>query len=210
MRLYFARHGESFGNIEGQYDMSLAGSLTPRGQEQARELAGRLSEIRFDAVVVSPLERTVLTAVPHLERSGGTAEAWTELVEIRGQKDIPQELPPAMRYGPPAIVHERAAGLVSLRPEPEARLLPPEKETYVEGLRRARQAAGRLLELWGGRDVTVLMVGHACSGARVLEALMGIALDGRFQHRNCGVTSIAQKANGEFIMRYMNRVEGAL
>lgn len=210
MKLYFVRHAESVGNAAGQYDMSQSGELTPRGREQARELAERLAALAFDAAIISPLERVILTALPHLERSKVRAEAWPELAEMRGRKDVPEELPAEVRYGPPAAIPEAAAHAAGLRPEPEARLLPPPGESYIEGQRRARLAARRIRELYAGRDVTVLMIGHACNGARVLEALLEIELVGRFQHENCGVTLMEQKANGDFIMRYMNRVAGPL
>jgi probable phosphoglycerate mutase len=210
MKLYFVRHGESFGNANEQYNMTMAGALTDRGNEQARELASRLATFKFDAAIVSPLERTVLTALPYLEAASLPAEAWPELIEMRGRKDIPTALPPEMRYGPEIVIPEAAGRHVRLRAEPEGRLLPPERESYEEGQRRVRQAAERIMSLWGGREATVLMVGHACNGARVLEALMKIELDGRFQHDNCGVTMMEQKLNGDFITRYVNRVAGPL
>lgn len=205
MNLVFVRHGESHGNVNGQYDMSMAGALTPRGLQQAEELVARLLPMSFDAIVVSPLERAVLTVLPYLKRSGRTAEAWGELAEMSGRSYPPDELPEEVRHGPPIVVPEAALGVVELRPEPEARLLPPAGESYREGQRRARKACGRILALWGGREATVLMVGHACNGARVIEGLLDIEMTGRFSHGNVCMTEIKQKPNGDFVVRYANR-----
>lgn len=210
MKLCFVRHAESAGNASGQYNESFSGDLTEKGRQQALELVARLLPCRFDAVAVSPLERTVNTVLPYLERSGLRAEAWPELVEMRGRKDVDAEPPAEVRYGAPVEIPAAARGLVGLRPDPEGRLMPPPGESYQEGQRRARLAAARLLALYGGGEASVLLVGHACNGARVLEALMRIELDGRFQHHNVGITLMEQKANGDFIMRCMSRVPDAL
>ena len=210
MKLYFVRHGQSFGNVDGEYDQSLAGALTELGERQAAELAPRLAPFSFDAIITSPLERTVRTILPYLKETSQTAEAWPELVECRGRKDVDDPAPSEVRHGEPVALPEGAEPAVRLRTdEPAGTHMPPPGEIYAEGCRRARLAAERIVETWGGTDATVLLVGHACNGARVLESLLGIALDGRFQHHNTGMTFIEQKQDGDFIMRFMNRIPDA-
>jgi broad specificity phosphatase PhoE len=210
MRLVFLRHAESVGNAGNVYNMEFSGALTPRGLAQAdalaRELIRELGSSVFDAIVVSPLERTVRTLLPFLRMSGRQAEAWGELVEMRGRKDVDAPVPPEFRYGERVAVPPEAAEFLRLRSDEAGCRMPPANETYQEGQRRMALAAARLMELYGGRDANVLMVGHACSGARLLESLMRIELDGRFQHANTGMTIVEQKANGDFIMLCMNRV----
>jgi len=210
MKLYFVRHGQSFGNVDGKYDQSLAGALTELGERQAAELVARLAPFSFDAILVSPLDRTVRTILPYLKHAGRTAEAWPELIECRGRKDVDDPAPPELRYGAPVALPEGAEPPVRLRgKDPAATRMPPGGENYAEGCRRARLAAERILDLWAGTDATVLLVGHACNGARVLESLLGIEQDGRFQHNNTGMTFIEQKQNGDFIVRFLNRIPDA-
>ena len=73
--------------------------------------------------------------------------------------------------GAPVALPEGAGALVRLRgDEPAGTCMSPEGENYAEGCRRARLAAERIVERWGGTDATVLVVGHACNGARVRRA----------------------------------------
>lgn len=205
MILYFVRHGETNGNLGGQYNLTSWGTLTERGFQQAEELAVRLTDIAFDEIIVSPLERAVLTVLPYLKRNNRKAQAWPEFCEMGGRKDVVQELPKEIRYGPPLQLPDVARGYVELDPAVPG-CLPPDRETYIEGQRRAEMAANRIVERYGGREITVLMVAHACNGARVLESLLRIEMLGRFQHDNCGITLMRQKQNGEFIMLCMNCV----
>jgi broad specificity phosphatase PhoE len=51
------RHGETAWTISGQRTGRTDIPLTPKGESEARELAGRLLEIRFADVFTSPLQR---------------------------------------------------------------------------------------------------------------------------------------------------------
>ncbi|MBA4387952.1 MAG: hypothetical protein C0404_08215 [Verrucomicrobia bacterium] len=205
MVLYFVRHGETLGNVGGLLDYSMSGKLTPKGVQQAEALVRRLDGVRIDEVIVSPLERTVMTALPYLKKTKMVAQGWPELAEIGGNKNVPQELPKQMRYGPALELPEAARDYVKLDTSAPA-CLPPDRELYVEGMRRCELAANRIIERYAGKDITVLMVGHGCQGVRVLEALLRIEMLGRFQHDNVGMTLMRQKPNGEFIVLYMNRL----
>ncbi len=60
--IYLVRHGETEWNVEkiiqGQKDIP----LNTKGKKQAEELAGKLKEIRFDAIYSSDLKRATETA----------------------------------------------------------------------------------------------------------------------------------------------------
>ncbi|MBA4388105.1 MAG: hypothetical protein C0404_09000 [Verrucomicrobia bacterium] len=204
MRLYFVRHAETLGNVGGEYDQSSSGTLTPRGQKQARDLVKRLEKFEFSDIIVSPLERVVLTIMPFLKNKGRKAEAWPELAEMRGKRVQPDELPSEIRNGPAMELPKAAANFVQRRPDLDALLLPPPEESYSEGQRRVKLACDLIRNRYAGENVSILVVGHACNGARVIECLMGLDLDGRFQHDNAGITCIEQKLTGDFIMRFQN------
>lgn len=59
--IYFVRHGESLLNA-AHVRQGGAGSLSPRGIEQAAWTGKRLSPVKFDAFLVSPFQRTKETA----------------------------------------------------------------------------------------------------------------------------------------------------
>ena len=212
MKIYFVRHAQSVGNAGGEYDRSNASKLTDLGLQQAELLAERLMSYQFDDIIVSPLERTVRTILPYLKKTDRKAEVWPELVEARGRKDVEMEVPEVMRMGAPIGLPEEALPYLRIRDDEYGQNLAPGDENYQEGQRRVTVAGQKLLEKHDMEDITFLVVGHACSGARFLEALMKIPLDGRFQHSNTGMTLIEQKANGDFIMRFQNRLseEGVL
>jgi broad specificity phosphatase PhoE len=62
MVLYVTRHGETNFNAQGRYAGSTDVPLNETGIKQARELAGRLSGMKFDVVVSSPMLRARQTA----------------------------------------------------------------------------------------------------------------------------------------------------
>ena len=62
MLLYVARHGETDFNAEKRYTGSTDIPLNSKGLMQAKELADKLSAIKFDIIVSSPLLRAKQTA----------------------------------------------------------------------------------------------------------------------------------------------------
>jgi len=64
MKIYFARHGESQANILHEIsNRGLRHGLTPRGREQAAELARRLEGVAIARIYSSPLLRAIETSV---------------------------------------------------------------------------------------------------------------------------------------------------
>jgi len=77
------RHAHSTANLKG----ILAGrdnrvSLSPRGKEEAQQLAEYLSSIDFDAVFSSPLRRCLDTLAPYLSQSKKKVQIREELIEM--------------------------------------------------------------------------------------------------------------------------------
>jgi broad specificity phosphatase PhoE len=77
--VYLVRHGETAWSITGQHTGLTDLALTPRGEEQARALAPRLKELRFDHVLSSPLRRAQRTC--ELAGFAGLATLDPDLVE---------------------------------------------------------------------------------------------------------------------------------
>ena len=82
MKFYFVRHGESEANRLREFSNSgTKHPLTERGVEQARALAHRLEEVRFESIHSSPILRAVQTAHILAENSGMPVEVTEALRE---------------------------------------------------------------------------------------------------------------------------------
>lgn len=79
MDLYIIRHGESQGNIGLDVEDP---KLTELGEKQAELLALRLRNIKFDAILSSPLTRAVQTATPLSELRNTPVTVMNNLYEV--------------------------------------------------------------------------------------------------------------------------------
>ncbi|MBQ8575266.1 MAG: histidine phosphatase family protein [Clostridia bacterium] len=79
MDLYIIRHGESQGNVGQNVDDP---QLTELGQKQAELLALRLRNIKFDAILSSPLTRAVQTATPLAELRSTPITVMDDIYEV--------------------------------------------------------------------------------------------------------------------------------
>ncbi|MGD0297340.1 MAG: histidine phosphatase family protein [Bryobacteraceae bacterium] len=77
--IYIARHGETAWTLTGQHTGLTDLPLTPRGEQNARALAGRLQGLDFAKVFTSPLQRAARTCA--LAGFGAVAEVDHDLVE---------------------------------------------------------------------------------------------------------------------------------
>ncbi len=83
MRVTFIRHGESYGNTSGLIDTSTPGPvLTPKGQQQAEDVAKKLGDNNYDAIYASTMVRTQLTAAPMSQYLGLPIQVLPGLQEI--------------------------------------------------------------------------------------------------------------------------------
>ena len=92
MELLWVRHGEPE-RIEPGSGVRADPALTTRGADQARRLAAWLAFEPIDAVVASPMQRAVDTAVPIAESCGVEIEIVDGLIEYDSNSDhyIPME-----------------------------------------------------------------------------------------------------------------------
>jgi broad specificity phosphatase PhoE len=74
-----ARHGETAWSLSGQHTGLTDLPLTERGEQNARQLGGRLKGIEFSLVLTSPLQRAKQTC--RLAGFGAVAEELADLVE---------------------------------------------------------------------------------------------------------------------------------
>lgn len=62
MNIWLVRHGETDANVAGLYSGISETALTPRGEQQARDLSTLLAPVPFDRVITSELSRAIATA----------------------------------------------------------------------------------------------------------------------------------------------------
>ncbi len=187
MRLLLVRHAESIGNATGDYSAAGSGSLSERGERQARELAGALGPWAFDRILVSPIERARRTIQPYLAATGRTAEIWPEIAEACWHE---QREPAAGRWQARAAAEPAGALSPLFRYRDGRALLPAQPESFGEGLRRVQCALEKVRDDFGGSGETVLMVTHG-HFLRELLNLMRVRPDFvAFRHDNCAMTLV--------------------
>lgn len=162
LKIYLARHGQDEDNAEGLLNGHRDRPLTEKGIAQAKEVAEKIrqSEIRFDVIYASPLQRAFVTAEMIAGAIGGP---------------IPQMLPDLI---------ERDFGVMSglLQAEIEARCAPdilktntityflsPEgAETFPQLLERATRVLKEVASMHA--DGSILLVTHGDLGKMIYAA----------------------------------------
>jgi broad specificity phosphatase PhoE len=83
MRLLLIRHGQTIDNVHGDLGTLIPGPvLTELGQEQAAAIPDALAAEAIEAIYVSTMQRTSLTAVPLAERLGLEVQVLDGLREV--------------------------------------------------------------------------------------------------------------------------------
>jgi broad specificity phosphatase PhoE len=191
--VYLTRHAETMGNVTGDYSETNQCTFSPKGLGQVAGITAKLDGYHFDAVVVSPTWRTRQTILPYLKARGLTAEIWPELEECCC--GAPGDAPPAttIPLGENVVINEEDAAHFKLRDETAAVRYAP--TTEAEGMAQMRKAGELIRSRFGGSGQSVLIVTHSCSGARIIEDLLGLKLAGRFPVDNASVTHLRQEGD---------------
>ncbi|GAA0922496.1 histidine phosphatase family protein [Nonomuraea longicatena] len=192
-RLLLARHGESVWHDGNRYAGRSDIALTPRGEQQARELAAWSAQAGLEAVWCSPLSRARRTAQASAEAAGVGLSVDERLVELDfGQADGLTAAEQRERF-PEA----RAA----FEDDPAANPLPGGEDP----VKAAARFLACLREIDGGR---VLVVAHTTVIRLALCALAGIPL-GEYRRvfpelDNCALTEIDPEGA---IIRYNSPIQ---
>ena len=164
--LVLVRHGETEWHADNRYAGRSDVALTPRGLEQAADLAAWAGGAGLDAVVCSPLQRARRTAESAAAGAGLAAESDDRLIEVDfGRGDGLTRAEMAARF---------PDGLAAFRAAPASAPLPG-GETGADAVARARPA----LRAWCAAhpDGRVLVVGHQTVLRLLLCDLLGLPLD---------------------------------
>lgn len=82
VKLFLIRHGQTDGNVRGQYIGSLDIDMTEEGISQAKSAKNYLSNVNFSNIYSSPLKRAVNTAVIIAEGTGHKVRIMNDLREL--------------------------------------------------------------------------------------------------------------------------------
>lgn len=200
--VYLIRHAETMGNVTGDYSEQNQCTFSPRGLEQVAAVPVKLMDYHFDSIVVSPTWRTRQTILPYLQARGRTAEIWPEIEECCC--GAPGDVAPApeIPLGEKIVIGESEFAYFKLRDESATVRFAP--TTEAEGLAQMQRAGDLIRSRFGGSGKTLLVVTHSCSGARIIEDLLGLKRSGRFPVDNASLTHLRQGADGSFQLVALN------
>lgn len=202
LEVFLVRHGETVGNVTGDYSDINQRTFSPKGLQQIQDLVGKLENLSFDAILVSPAWRTQQTILPYLQQAGLQAEICPEIEEgdcgISGDETPSANPPTGMHVD---IVPEGITRFRFREGSPGNHFAPRSREDGLAILQRARKL---ILDRFGGKDQRILLVSHGCTGGRLIELLLGLKARGTFGPANAAVTRLVQKEDGSFEITQFN------
>jgi broad specificity phosphatase PhoE len=165
--LILARHAESKNNVLPSERHGPDPELTELGMRQAAALARALAAAAPDAVLCSPLLRSLETARPAVAACGAPWGVWADLAETG--RAHPGDGQPA------AVLRARfpGAGFEPGMPWPGH----PGVESPAEAAARAARVLGRLLAAFPS-DARVAVIGHGGFNPYLVRACLGAPQDG--------------------------------
>lgn len=171
LRIYFLRHGETVYSRSGGYCGELDPELTPAGMQMAKAFAAAYSGVSWEAVFVSPMQRTIATAKPLCDAVGIEMQLRDGLKEIRYGKWEGQT--------PEFVKQHYSEDYIRWLTEP-AWNPPTEGETAVQIANRALMVIAEIEQKYSNGNV--LVVSHKATIRIILCSLLGIDL-GRYRDR---------------------------
>lgn len=184
MKLYIVRHGETYGNING--DGFSETDLTPRGEKQIFLLGERFKDEKIDRFYTSPLIRAVKTTLAVKAHHPNTKITIDSLLLEKGTDPDYCGLP--------------QNDLLKLCPDAEiGNLSPLGTETNQEAYVRATKIIKKIKEE-NPFDSTVMIIAHGTFNNFLVMAATGIPLieNFNFSHVNTGVSLVRYvKENGK-------------
>ncbi len=195
MHIYIIRHGETYGNLNG--DGFSETDLTPKGEEQARLLGERFKDKKLDKIYTSPLVRAVKTAKEIKKFHTSTPVFIDSSLLEKGTAPDYCGLPESelLKYLPHAIVNEA---------------FPLGKESDKAAYERACRFIEKI-KSENPFDARIAVVAHGTFNSFLVLAALGFPLkeNFNFSHLNTGVSLVCYiNENGvtKTKLKYLNDV----
>jgi probable phosphoglycerate mutase len=176
MYLYIIRHGETYGNLNG--DGFTETDLTDNGLNQAFLLGERFKDEKIDAIYTSPLIRAVRTGSEiHKYHKNAKFNIFTSLMEKGTDKNytgLPDDV--LENIVPQAVIRDRT---------------PLGEEDQQKAMERATAIINTIISE-NTDDSNIVIVAHGMFNTYLILAATGLALipDFNFSQNNTGVTLI--------------------
>lgn len=202
--IYVVRHAQTVANASGVKDKLSDSMFSEEGQAQVKALTHELLNYRFDAVLVSPTDRTLNTIQPYLQQNKMVGIVWPEITECCWQRD--------RREGETGQL--LSSGTIQLAPEiaPQfslrdgASTLKYANRSYADGVAQVRQAVNLLKSHHLDSGKTILIVTHYHAGAVLLGELLGVSRDNLPGLENARLTHLRQEKDGRFTLQMINGI----
>lgn len=189
LTIWLVRHGETASNADGMFQGHLDTPLNERGESQAREVGCYLTDVTFDAVYASDLERAARTA---------------ELI-VNGRQTIVldadlREMNYGVLQGVRYIDAEstlRSHGMAEAWATGEVQrrgMALPGGESQRRFRVRSKRFVAMLERIHGSGDRSVLVVAHGGKLATLLTVLLDLPGHARHSFRfvNCGISRVSR------------------
>lgn len=200
--IYLVRHAQTVANATGVKDKRSESTFSEEGQAQIAALTRELQNYRFDAVLVSPTERTLNTIHPYLQQSKMVGIVWPEITECCWQQDRGEGEAGQLLQGSAIQLAPEIAPQFSFRDSASA--FKYANRNYADGVAQVRQAVSLLKARYFDSGKTILIVTHYHAGAVLLGELLGVSRDSLPGLENARLTHLRQEKDGRFTLLTIN------
>lgn len=200
--IYLVRHAQTEANASGVNDRRTSSTFSIAGQSQIRQLTENLMKYKFDAVLVSPTERTLYTIAPYLKVTGTTGVIWPEIAECCWQKDMENQGGGHLVWGEEVRLSPEIAAQFSFRDGIPARGYA--NRSYADGIEQLRQAATLIKDRYCCSGKSILIVTHYHAGALLMAQLLGMERESLPGLENAGIAHLQQGTDGRFSLLMVN------
>lgn len=200
--IYLVRHAQTEANASGVNDKRTSSTFSNAGQTQIRQLTEELMKYKFDAVLVSPTERTLYTIVPYLKVTGATGVIWPEIAECCWQEDRENQYGGHLVWDKEIRLSPEIATQFSFREGIPARGYA--NRSYADGIAQVRQAATLIKDRYSGSGKSILIVTHYHAGALLMAQLLGMERESLPGLENAGIAHLRQGADERFSLLMIN------
>jgi broad specificity phosphatase PhoE len=179
MRIYFARHGESEANVQQIYSNSANDTypLTPKGIQQANDLAITLKDIVFEKIYSSPILRAKQTAEIIARSKQMKVELEAALMEYN--VGIFEETPKDHAEKEKEYIANEVAWFFHNNFDVKIE----GGESYNDFKKRFVPFIEQLIEMYGNKNVNILLVGHGAIYKAMLPVIFdNISLEVSYNH----------------------------
>lgn len=200
MDVYIVRHAQTVSNATGVKDKRSDSTFSEEGAIQIERLTGELLRLNFDAVLVSPTERTLRTVFPYLKKIGRNAIVWPEITECcwqeaRMEGESGQLLTSGMLQLPSDIASQFGF-------RDESSMLKYANRNYADGVAQIRRSVSLLRANYAGKSM--LIVTHHHAGGVLMSELLGVARDSLPGLENARLAHLRELPDGRFELLSIN------